>query len=414
MEFQIYTGESIENALSALGINAKFIKHISNCTTTKYHFDLKDFVQESKINNAIKFLSMKTHAPIKYGYSKIADFCLEMPNKERFYPTYDQTWYGINNYDCAAISFGYNEDMEILTRKLEDLPHMLVAGSTGSGKSIFLNNVISNLHYRDDCALVLIDPKQVEFSQFANSHRLYMPIITEVDDAISVLHVLCNEMDERYKQLKACGMRDNSTNKFCKIVIVVDELADLMLTSKYEVEESIVRLAQKGRAAGMHLILATQRPTVNVVTGLIQANIPCRVCFTVAKVRDSVVMLDKGGAEKLLGKGDCLIKLPDRSELVRIQAPYISMEDIKRLMPNKPREWKNEYNRKLAHLPPLDKTTPTSHKTSWLDKLLGKLGFDRSRPQRMRNLDIYEPEPQVPYNIDEQNFFDCMEDDEEE
>lgn len=413
MEFQIYTGESIENALSALGINAKFIKHISNCTTTKYHFDLKDFVQESKINNAIKFLSMKIHEPIKYGYSKIADFCLEIPNKERFHPTYNQTWYGIENYNCAAISFGYNEDMEILTRKLEDLPHMLVAGSTGSGKSIFLNNVISNLHYRNDCALVLIDPKQVEFSQFSNSHRLYMPIINEISDAISVLHNLCNEMDERYKQLKACGLRDNSTNKFCKIVIVIDELADLMLTSKYEVEESIVRLAHKGRAAGIHLILATQRPTVNVVTGLIQANIPCRVCFTVAKVRDSVVMLDKGGAEKLLGKGDCLIKLPDRSDLIRIQAPYISMEDIKRLMPSEPREWKNEYNRKLAHLPPLDKIATTSHKTSWLDKLLGKLGFDRSIPQKMRNLGMLAPRSQVPYNIEEQNFYDCVEDDEE-
>ena len=206
------------------------------------------------------------------------------------------------------------------------------------------------------------------------------------------------------------GFQNNENNTFDKIICVIDELADLILTSSKEVEEPIVRIAQKGRACGIHLVLATQRPTVNVVTGLIKANIPTRIAFSMASIRDSIVMLDKAGANELLGKGDCLVKFADRLDVIRVQAPYISKEDIAHTLTFcKPRVWNTQPTQNATTY----KIATTSHKTSWLDKILGKLGFDRSRPQRVENSAIPPQKLDVHYDIEEQNFYDCIEDDEE-
>lgn len=341
MNIEIYNGESIAENLNRLGVFAVFIEPILNCTTTRYHFDLKQITDITKVKKAVKCLSVFIHKKIQILDSNIAHFCLEIDNEDRYFPTYNETWWHIENCKTSAIAFGFDDNMNVLVREFETLPHILVAGASGSGKSIFLNNLILNiLNHPDETGLVLIDVKQVEFAQFKNSHSLVLPIATNTREAISALNTLCYVMDKRYTQLKKCGLRDNSSGKFNKIVCVIDELADLMLTSKKVVEDYIVRLAQKGRACGIHLVLATQRPTVNVVTGLIKANIPCRVAFAMSSMRDSMVMLDYAGANELLGKGDCLVKLPDQLKPIRIQAPYVSPDDIKAVLPDKPRKWR--------------------------------------------------------------------------
>lgn len=411
MEFQIYTGESIAESLTALGLPSAFIDKTITCTTVKYHFNLENITKLPKVKKVAELLSATCHEPIKVLSSPIGHFCLEFTRKEREFPTFFETHSALKGKKDGEFVVGIDENGKILTKNIEDCPHLLVSGQTNSGKSVFLNSFISCINcYSAHTGLMLIDPKQVEFTQFENSPRLICPIITSVDEAIARLNQLCNIMDDRYAKLRSMGFQNNENNTFDKIICVIDELADLMLTSSKEVEEPIVRIAQKGRACGIHLVLATQRPTVNVVTGLIKANIPTRIAFSMASIRDSIVMLDKAGANELLGKGDCLVKFADRLDVIRVQAPYISKEDIAHTLTIcKPRVWNTQ--------PAQNQTTPkiatTSHKTSWLDKLLGKLGFDRSRTQRMRNSSISAPEPQVPYNIDEQNFFDCVDDDEE-
>lgn len=410
MEFQIYTGESIAESLTALGLPSAFIDKTITCTTIKYHFNLENITKLPKVKKVAELLSATCHEPIKVLSSQIGHFCLEFIRQKREYPTYEQTWWKIKEFDSSAIAFGIGDNNEIVARKIEDLSHILVSGITNSGKSVFLNNIIMNIHcHKDDTKLVLIDPKKVEFSKYKNSDRLVLPLITETDDAVSALNRLCQVMDERYSELEKLGEENNANHRFYKIVVMVDELADLMLTSGKAVEEPIVRLAQKGRACGIHLVLATQRPTVNVVTGLIKANMPCRVCFATADSRNSVVMLDKGGAEKLLGKGDCLIQFPDENSLIHCQSPFVSSKNIECVTKNfTPRVWDTPLTQNKTS----PKIAPTSHETSWLDKILGKLGFVRNRPQRMQNSGISTPKSQVPYNIEEQNFFDCVENDE--
>lgn len=406
MEFQIYTGESIAENLTNLGVACGFVELTPTPQAIRYDFNLVDIRKLPKVKKAVELISAHIHEPIKMVESKKGDFCLKFVRKQREYPTYWQLYSALDNKPEASIVFGLDENNEILTYRIDDMPHLLVAGALGSGKSVFLNNIIMNIcHFCENTGLVLIDPQQVEFAQFENSTHLTRPIITDTQEAILVLKQLCDIMDERYTKLRANRMRDNSSGLFQKIVIVIDELADLMLTSKYEVEDYIVRLAQKGRACGIHLILATQRPTVKVVTGLIKANISCRVCFSTTSVRDSVVVLDRGGAEKLLGKGDCLVQLPDRCDLIRVQAPYISEKDIyEALKYNTPTDW-SKYG--YDSIP-----APTSHKKSWLGKLFERLGFDKNRLQRTQNSGKTAPKSQVPYNIEEQNFYDCADDNE--
>lgn len=346
MEFEIYTGESIAESLTSLGLPSTFVDKTITCTSIKYNFDLKNIKQLHEINGVVEMLSASCHEQIKALPSKTGHFCLEFLRKERKFPTFFETHSVLKCKKDGEFIIGIDENNEVVTKNIEDCPHLLVAGQTGSGKSVFLNVFISCINcYSSHTGLMLIDPKQVEFSQFENSSRLVCPIITSVNEAVARLNQLCDIMDDRYAKLRSIGLQNNENGTFDKIVCVIDELADLMLTSGKRVEDAIVRIAQKGRACGIHLVLATQRPTVNVVTGLIKANVPSRIAFSMSSIKDSIVMLDKAGANELLGKGDCLVKLADRLDIFRVQAPYISKEDIAYTLANcKSRVWENYPN----------------------------------------------------------------------
>lgn len=239
----------------------------------------------------------------------------------------------------TMIPIGKDVEGKIEYGDLAKMPHMLVAGTTGSGKSVFLNGVITALLMKNtpyDMKMILIDPKMVEFRRYENLN--YVKYITDSDKAISILNSLCEEMDKRYQLMANHGCREiDSFNakypskRLPKIVLVVDELADMMVNKLYgkQVERNIIRIAQKARASGIHMILATQRPSKEVVTGLIKANIPCRVCLSVNSRTDSMIVLDQVGAEKLQGHGDMLyLNGTDNKEAKRLQAGMITDNEI--------------------------------------------------------------------------------------
>jgi S-DNA-T family DNA segregation ATPase FtsK/SpoIIIE len=221
------------------------------------------------------------------------------------------------------------------------MPHLLVAGATGSGKSVCLNSIIMSLLYSngpDDLKLILVDPKRVEFPIYNGIPHLITPVITDVEKTVNSMKWAVREMNKRFDMLSKMQCRDiASYNARCKeklpyIVMIVDELADLMVNSKQDVESQIVRLAQMSRAVGIHLILATQRPSVDVITGLIKANIPARIAFSVASLMDSRTIIDQSGAEKLIGRGDMLYSTAELSSPRRIQGVYLADDEISRVV----------------------------------------------------------------------------------
>ena len=236
--------------------------------------------------------------------------------------------------DADGLSFIAGKDQQNLTRcyDLATLPHLLIAGTTGSGKSVVINNIIGSLlfkHTPETLSLVLIDCKRVELSPYAGIPHLYCPVVTSPAQASTVLCNLCGVMDQRYRVMEKKHQR---TSTDPALVVVVDELADLMLTGKKAIETPLIRLAQLGRAANIHLILATQRPTASVITGLISANIPGKICLKCAKVTDSVLILGHKGGETLTGCGDCIIKTPDTVTETRLQSPLITDQDIRQIV----------------------------------------------------------------------------------
>jgi len=250
---------------------------------------------------------------------------------------------------ALTIALGKDVTGSPLVVDIANLPHLLVAGSTGAGKSVCLNVIIMSLIFRntpEDVRLVLIDPKRVEFSIYNDIPYLAVPVVTEVKDAVNVLKCLIEEMERRYKRFSGLGVRDiggynkaEREGKLPYVVVIIDELADLMMSSPKEVEESICRLAQMARATGIHLVLATQRPSVNVVTGLIKANIPARIAFSLPSQADSRTILDFSGAERLLGKGDMLFLSPAIGHPIRAQCAWVSEEEVLRV---------SDYLRKLG------------------------------------------------------------------
>lgn len=212
---------------------------------------------------------------------------------------------------------------------LTEAPHLLVAGTTGSGKSILLHNIINNVLNNKKCQLALIDPKRVEFSYYEKTSKLYAPIAKDISAAIELLDNLIVEMDSRFEVLEKNNCRNISEYKgnMKYIVVIIDELADLMMASEFAAQDKICRLAQKSRACGIHLVVATQRPSVDVVTGLIKANFPVRVSCQVSSAIDSRVVLDKNGAEKLTGKGDAIID-GGKFKFERFKGSFISEKDI--------------------------------------------------------------------------------------
>ena len=241
----------------------------------------------------------------------------------------------------------------VVTFSVDSAPHALVAGATGSGKSVCLNTIIVSLLYQngpDDLKFIFVDPKRVELGRYAGIPHLLVPPIVKVDEAINALKWAVREMERRLDHLAKFGVRDidsynqKSQERMPKIVIVIDELADLMSQNKRDVEAVIVRIAQMARAAGIHLVLATQRPSVDVITGTIKANIPTRLAFAVASQVDSKTILDVSGAEKLLGRGDMLIFSPKHSKPARLQGAFVSDDEIERVVNFLKKEGEPDYN----------------------------------------------------------------------
>lgn len=241
--------------------------------------------------------------------------------------------------------------------QVEKAPHMLVAGATGSGKSVCLNTIVVSLLYQngpDDLKLIMVDPKRVELGVYAGIPHLLVPPIVKVEEAINALKWAVREMERRLDHLAKHGARDidsynaKSKERMPRIIIVIDELADLMSQNKRDVEAVIVRIAQMARAAGIHLILATQRPSVDVITGTIKANIPTRLAFAVASQVDSKTILDMAGAEKLLGRGDMLMSTPELSKPRRLQGAFLSEKEIERVVDFLKGESAPDYNYQIT------------------------------------------------------------------
>ena len=249
----------------------------------------------------------------------------------------------------SKITFAVGKDIsgDAIVADLKAMPHLLIAGSTGSGKSVCINSIITSFIYKanpDEVKLILIDPKVVELGNYNGIPHLMIPVVTDPSKAAAALNWAVAEMTDRYKKFAEEGVRDlESYNEFViandekdrvmpQVVIIIDELADLMMAAPSQIEESICRLAQMARAAGMHLIVATQRPSVDVITGVIKANIPSRIAFAVSSQVDSRTILDMQGAEKLVGKGDMLFNPMGMGKPIRVQGTFVSDTEVHKVI----------------------------------------------------------------------------------
>ena len=273
---------------------------------------------------------------------------IELPNPKRSFCSIKEVLehesYSKSNHDLP-LALGIGIDGEYVCEDLSVLPHILLAGSTGSGKTVALNAILLSLIYKKSPAelnLVLIDPKMVEFSLYRGIPHLLGEVVTDMDESVQVLYELVEEMEARYQKFqdsqvtKISDYNDtvNKRNKMPHIVVFVDELGDLMISHGKRVEDLLGRLSQKARAAGIHLVLATQRPTSDIIKGLIKANVPARLAFKVSNQVDSRVIIDSKGAESMLGKGDCLLLTTENKSLKRIQSPLVMTDEIKKVVSN--------------------------------------------------------------------------------
>lgn len=284
-------------------------------------------------NDSVQFIS-----PLDKGVVGI-----EVPRDEREIVNFNSLFNKSQLSAPLSIVVGKDVDGKVVTTDLSKMPHLLVAGATGSGKSVFINTLLCSIISRqtpDDVRLVLIDPKQVELSVYGGVPHLVRPIVTDPREAGDALNSVVVEMDARYELLSRFGVRNVAEfndgvatgaidhDKLPLWVVVIDELADLMMVAKRHIEKSIVRITQLARAAGIHLVVATQRPSVDVITGLIKANMPSRLAFAVSSKTDSRVILDQMGAEALTGYGDGLFIPQGSRKAIRIQGAFISSEDV--------------------------------------------------------------------------------------
>lgn len=336
----------LERTLNDFNVRAKVVNITCGPSVTRFELEPAPGVKVSRIVNLSDDLALKLAAPgirIEPIPGKAA-IGIEVPNLK------NETVAFRSIIDCDVIKrsknklcVGLGKDIagNIVVADLGKMPHLLVAGSTGSGKSVCINTIIASILFRaspDEVRLILVDPKVVELTNYNGIPHLLTPVVTNAKQAASALHWAVVEMEKRYVLFAEAQVREiNRYNeeadvKLPFIVIIIDELADLMMVAAVDVEDAILRLAQKARAAGIHLILATQRPSVDVITGIIKANIPSRIAFAVSSQTDSRTILDMGGAEKLLGKGDMLFYPIGANRPQRVQGAFVSDEELDRVV----------------------------------------------------------------------------------
>lgn len=342
----------LEQTLKHFNVAARVVKATQGPSVTRFEVQPEMGVKVSKIRNLSDDLKLnmsakdiRIEAPIP-GKNTVG---IEVPNPRAQTVGLQEileTDQFTNNASPLTIALGLNIEGEPKVTNIQKMPHGLIAGATGSGKSVCINAILLSILYKashEDVKFLLIDPKMVELAPYNGIPHLVAPVITDVKAATQSLKWAVNEMEERYESFVEEGVRDierynrkvvsagRHDKKMPYLVIVIDELADLMMMSPQDVENSISRIAQKARACGIHLLLATQRPSVDVITGLIKANIPTRIAFSVSSQVDSRTILDASGAEKLLGRGDMLFMENGTGKSVRLQGPFVSDDEIERV-----------------------------------------------------------------------------------
>lgn len=339
----------LQSTFNNFGIEVKIVKAIVGPSITQFQILPTPGTKVSKIVNLSNDIALnlaakdvRIEAPIP-GKSLIG---IEIPNSVNELVTMKEVF--VNDKDNSPLSVALGKDVsgESMFTRIDKTPHLLIAGSTGSGKSVCVNTIITSILLKnkpDKVKLIMIDPKMVELSIYDGIPHLLTSVVTDPLKAADVLHKVVLEMESRYREFARTRVRNiEGYNKIAEkdpdykelpyIVVIIDELADLMMVSSKEVEESIARIAQKARAAGIHMIIATQRPSVDVITGVIKTNIPSRIAFAVSSSVDSRTILDKSGAETLLGKGDMLYLSADSSKPVRIQGAFLSDDEVEKVV----------------------------------------------------------------------------------
>ncbi|MFD2926256.1 DNA translocase FtsK [Halobacillus naozhouensis] len=344
--------ELLETTLRQFHVKAKVVHAMKGPAVTRFEVQPEPGVKVSKITNlsddiklSMAARDIRIEAPIP-GKQAVG---IEVPNQQAEMVGLQKIFESEAFRDDSSplsVALGLDIGGDSVVTNLKKMPHGLIAGATGSGKSVCINTILISLLYKahhEDVKFLLIDPKMVELAPYNNLPHLVSPVITDVKAATTALKWAVKEMEERYEKFVAEGARDverynekmiqqgRKSEKLPYLVIVIDELADLMMVSPQDVEDSICRIAQKARACGIHLLVATQRPSVDVITGLIKANIPTRIAFSVSSQVDSRTIIDTGGAEKLLGKGDMLFIENGSGRSVRIQGAFVSDDEIERI-----------------------------------------------------------------------------------
>ena len=332
---EIQQGQKIAKIITKLGYECYCVDGRTAPQLTKYDFNLKNILHLQKVARIIPNLSALIKKKLTMTESSEAHFSLFVSNSIRNFIELKRLGLFMKQAPKLSAMIGVDTDGIAQTVKLEDMPHMIVGGQSGGGKSVLLSSVIMSLccyNSPKDLGLVLIDAKRLEFNKFKKLPHLITPVINEVEDAKTVLIRLVGEMEARYEALEMLGLSKNDGH-LKQIVVVIDELSDLILNDD-EIKSLLVRLLQKARACGMTFICATQSVRAKVLDGNMLANAPCRVALTCANVRESMLIIGHKGAESLQGKGDAILKTADGKEY-RLQIPYITNEDISVLIGGK-------------------------------------------------------------------------------
>jgi len=394
--------EVLQQMLTDFGVDAEVVGHMTGPVITIYELELAPGVKVSQVAGLATDIARALAVPgvrivpPRFGKDTVG---IEVPNLQKEIVRIRELMEMQPDAESRMhlpLYLGKDAAGEAIVADLAAMPHILIAGTTGSGKSVCINTILMSMlmtRTPEDVRLILVDPKMVEMAAFENLPHLLCPIVNDMREAEDILEWAATRMDERYEMLKEVGVRNlagynrlgaeelyrrlgaETDEEKSRIpthvphyVIVIDELADLMMTSSKEVENHIIRIAQKARAVGIHLVLATQRPTANVVTGLIKANMPCRISFRVASRQESRIVLDHNGAEVLLGQGDMLFLQPGTSNLIRAQGAFVDDTEIRPVVKELRKTGEPEYNASLIKL----QSAPAAESGGEKDELFDK------------------------------------------